>query len=269
MLLQRWGVSDLTATAVENDIVQAHRRKDSSHPLLKAVLGRAPSAEEAREAAEVLTALWNLTLPPADEEIVPRGPKETMLLRDLQRVAAAKIAEVEVQDDPRAATELARKAVREWFETPQKELGGKTPKDVILAERKSLGNPREELGISVLPTSLDIGRRESEGARLAEKASEHLRRNEAAEALACLEEAYARLKDNALACRVLGNMATAYAMLGRREDALKALRAALRSDPDYETARRNLGLLESMSPEEFERRHKSGYFEKMGPARPD
>ena len=37
----------------------------------------------------------------------------------------------------------------------------------------------------------------------------------------------------------------------------------MKANPDYKVARDNLGLLESMSPEEFDRKHESGFFTKM------
>lgn len=52
-------------------------------------------------------------------------------------------------------------------------------------------------------------------------------------------------------------------MLGDREQALETLRLALKANPDYQVARGNLGLLESMSPKEFERKHRQGFFGKM------
>lgn len=52
-------------------------------------------------------------------------------------------------------------------------------------------------------------------------------------------------------------------MAGNREEALAMLKAALKANPDYEVARDNLGLLESLSPEAFDRKHRSGFFKKM------
>ena len=64
-------------------------------------------------------------------------------------------------------------------------------------------------------------------------------------------------------------MALAAVRLGRREEAIGILRASLKLDPDYETARNNLRLLESMSEEEFQFRHEDGFFDKIAEVRPD
>ena len=260
MLLQRWGVSDIKASAVEKDIAAAHARRDLSHPLLKEILQRAPSAGEAAEAVEVLTAWWNLTIP-KEEQQFPRGPKEMMLLKDLERVVGQEITE-KVLEDLEQATKRVRAKTQAWLHAPQVELGGKTPLQVIGEERKALGNPREELDISFIPNRLDLGEQVGEGARLANRGTDYLIKKDAARALESFEKAYASMKDDPAVFRVLGKMATAYVMLGKREPALEMLRAALKANPDYEVARNNLQLLESMTSEEFTRKHRSGFFEK-------
>lgn len=45
-----------------------------------------------------------------------------------------------------------------WLATPKEELGGRTPVDLILEERKALGNPQEEVGFSVQFNQLEPGK---------------------------------------------------------------------------------------------------------------
>ncbi len=265
MLLQRWGVSDITATSVGADIEAAHKRKALELPSLKDILGRAPSLAEAQEMTALLTAWWNLTLLEPEKHF-PRGPKETTLLADLRRVVTEKLRGLP-EEDADAAAELSREATKEWLDAPQKELEGKTPMEVIRAERKSLGNPREEFGVSLLPTSIRLGKQAAEGQRLANEGRDHLMSRKPREALECLEKAYRLIKDYPESFRILGNMATANVMLGRRDQAMEMLRAALKANPDYDLARNNLRLLEGMSPAEFDLRHREGFFEKMNVVR--
>lgn len=262
MVLQRWCVADITAATVEKEIRAAHERRDMLHPLLKPILERAPSEAEAKEAMELLTAWWNLTLPEPEEKVFPRGPKEMMLLRDLQRAIGDQVTDLALEDSQKAA-ELTRELTRKWMDAPQKELGGKTPAQVIRQERESLANPREELGISIVPTRMELPAQEQESVRLANEGTDFLIKKDAARALELLEKAYAGMKGRRDACRVLGKMATACMMLGRRERALELLRAALQADPDYDVARNNLQLLESMSAAEFKRKHKAGFFQNV------
>lgn len=255
MLLQRWG-SGLSASELGRDIASAHERREAPGPLLKALAGRAPSKAEAEEALELLTAWWNLTLPAGTAE-PPRGPKEAALLRDLARFVAARLP-----DGPGGAAAAAEALSRRWSAAPQAELGGRTPMEVILEERKALGNPRTELGVSLLPERLELGPEEDAALELADQGTELLVAGDAAGAFESLAKAYPLMKGRDDAFRVLGKLATACVMLGRREDALGYLRAALRANPDYAGARANLALVESMTPEEFAAKHRSGFFRK-------
>ena len=224
------------------------------------MIARAPSRDEAAEAAAVFTAWWNLTLPDKPPE---RGPKETALLVDLQRVVGRKLSGQDLSD-PAEAEGFAQAVAREWFAAPQDELGGRTPEQVMTEERKALGIRREGLGVKLLPAGVPLGlSREKEGAMFAAEARRHLLNKDAAKGLECLKKAYAALKGHDDACRLLGNMATARVMLGQQGEALELLRAALKLNPDYRVARYNLRLLEGMTPRQFQAKHRAGFFENM------
>ena len=257
MLLQRWGGGDITAAQVEKDILAAHERQEFTHPLQQVVLGKAPSIDDAKEAVEVLTALWNLTLPKTN---VPRGPKEMMLIQEMQDVIGKEIAKTNFKDE-KEGLDWSRVRVREWLATPQKELDGRSPRDVIKDERLALGNPQEEIGYAFL-TGEPLSQVD-EGARLANKAQTCLASGDGQAALELLEKAYKLMKGHDEAFRILGNMATAHVLLGHREEAVEMLRAAIKANPDYEVARDNMHLLENMSPEEFRKKHEAGFFKKM------
>ena len=92
---------------------------------------------------------------------------------------------------------------------------------------------------------------------------ELLKKKKPAEALEQMQKGYPLIKNHPDNFRALGNMATAYVMLGRRAEAMEMLRAALRANPDYSVARNNLHLLENLTPEEYDRKHKAGFFQKM------
>jgi tetratricopeptide (TPR) repeat protein len=110
---------------------------------------------------------------------------------------------------------------------------------------------------------LEIGEDEAQGAQLANEGIKLLMDRKPTQALELLQKAYPLMKKHPDNFRVLGNIATAYAMLGNREDAMAMLRAALKANPDYDLARDNLHRLGILTPEEFRRLHKAGAFEKM------
>ncbi len=82
------------------------------------------------------------------EEMWRKGPQENILTDQL-------FAEMEYEIDPEdyPTAEEASQALRdfseEWLDTAQDELGGSTPREVILEERKELGDPRKEISLSM------------------------------------------------------------------------------------------------------------------------
>lgn len=259
MILQRWKVADLTASQLEKDVLEAHSKRAPNHPLFNSVVSRAPSQDDAQEMVELLVAFWNLTIP---KDMAKPGPKESMLFRDLSRLIIARLRDEGVLEEA-LAKEKAKAMMARWLDEPQNELEDRSPRQVILEERQAMGNPRTDLEFSITPSRLEIGQGEEEGAQLANKGIKLLIEKKPAEALEFLQKAYPLMKKHPDNFRVLGNLATAYVMLGRRDEAMEMLRAALRANPDYNLARNNLHRLENLTPSEFQRMHKAGFYEKM------
>jgi tetratricopeptide (TPR) repeat protein len=221
-------------------------------------MGKAPSAEAIKEVAPLLMAMWNLTLPAGPKP----GPKERSLLADLQRFVMDQLTPEELEADDSAKAK-AREITQQWLAAPQKELGGRNPREAILEERKALGNPQQEVGYEIQVTDVATGKAEDQAMGLVNQATDLLKAGQTQAALALLQKVYPMVKDHPQSFRVLGNLATAYVMTGNRREALAMLKASLKVNPDYKVARDNLGLLGSMSPEEFDRKYKSGFFTKM------
>ena len=265
MMLQRWKVSDLTVSKLEKDILEAHEKRAPNTPFFQAVLSRCPSSHDAEEITELLTAFWNLTIP---ESVDKPGPKESMLFGDLSRVVIARLRRDDVTDEAEARAK-AQEIMRQWLKEPQKELEGRAPEQVILEERKATGNPRTDFLFSIIPSEVKIGPEEDEGTRLADQGIRLLVEKKATEALALFEKAYPLMKTHPSNFRLLGNMATAHVLLGDREKAIELLRASLRANPDYNLARSNLHRLETLTPEQFLRKHKSGFYQNMNVVKED
>ncbi|MFA6093669.1 MAG: tetratricopeptide repeat protein [Elusimicrobiota bacterium] len=262
-ILQRWGVSDITAAQAEEAILKAHEQRALSNPLQKEIAKRAPSASDLEESMEVLTALWNLTLP---DKPPLTGPKERMLASDLQRAVASQLT-ARSFTQPEKLTAMSRQLTAAWLDTPQKELDGKTPRQAILEERKAMGNAREDISYLVLPMELERSSNEKEGARALERGRACMLKGDAETALKHLQKAYSLMKGHEDAFRILENLGTVHAMLGDRKKAIEMLRTALRVNPDYELGRKNLHILETMTPEEFMAAHRDGFFSRIKPHR--
>jgi len=264
-ILQKSGV-DVPVSRMEESIREAHAKKAKRAPFVENILRGLSAKPDFKEAADLVSTLWNRTLaecdPALDPRVLNKGPLERMLLGDMNRMIQERfLSEGSARSKPGPAAVQA--AVAQWLDLPQRELDGKTPREAILAERKALGNPQERIGYEVSIDSIEPSADEIGAGRMLAEGEKALRSGLAEEALRCYEGAYQRLKGHPETFRILGNLATAHAMLGNRKQSLEMLRAALKLNPDYRTARDNLHLMESMSPEEFEKKRLNGFFGKM------
>ncbi|MBI4669132.1 MAG: hypothetical protein HY747_08100 [Elusimicrobia bacterium] len=257
----------ITVSEIEKECRKAHQNRESEAPIFEKIIAQAPSHAQMREAMDVLRVFWNLTLPQftpsLDKRTLNKGPKEMMLVRDMEMVVAAKLNEKDWTDE-KQGLEASKAITLSWLDAPQKELAGKTPKEVILEEREALGNPQKEVGYLIAPSRIPIAAQAAEGERLANLGRKQLAGREPNKALETYLKAYKLLKaERQVSFRILGNIATCHAMLGDREKAAEYLRAALMVNPDYRVARDNLHILESMTPDEFQRLHREGFFNKQ------
>ena len=264
-ILQKSGV-DVPVSRIEESIREAHAKKAKRPPFAEDMLRGLSAKPDFKEAADLVSTLWNRTLaecdPALDPRVLNKGPLERMLLGDMNRMIQERfLCEGSARSNPGPAAVQA--AVAQWLDLPQKELDGKTPRQAILEERKTLGNPQERIGYDVSIDSVGPSANEIEADHMLAAGEKALRNGRAEEALRCYEGAYQRLKGHPEIFRILGNLATAHAMLGHRKQSLEMLRAALKLNPDYRTARDNLHLMESMSPQEFEKRRLAGFFGNM------
>jgi tetratricopeptide (TPR) repeat protein len=258
-LLQRWG-SPRSASELEDSLKKALDSGGGPDELIHAAVEDAPSLEDANEASRLLSALWNLNLPSSAGKDRPGPGRMERTLLSAFSDELLREADLEKPQDVSALRRLSRQRCAAWLDVPQKELAGRTPREIILEERGASGNPETRIGWSLNLSESDIDKTLGEASRRVNDAIDMIRSGDAAAALPLLEQAYPAFKKSGHACRILGNIATCHAMLGRRERALEALRAALQADPDYKVARDNLHLLETMSPEEFDLRHTEGFF---------
>ena len=117
------------------------------------------TTEEFVEFQKLFSSFWNLSprdefggkSPKQKEEEV--GPKERELTKDLMHYISSEIdpEKFSSQDDLEREIEKYR---NKWLSHPQIELNGKSPWQVILEERKKLGNPRKDFSIKVRITPI-------------------------------------------------------------------------------------------------------------------
>jgi len=137
-------------------------------PLMRELSGKFnfSSNKELIEFQQLFMDFWNLSSRDefsgkSPEEIHEQniGPKEKELTQDLMFYVQS-----EVDPGNFSNQDELNKAVKEcqerWLHQPQEELEYKNPWEVILEERKRLGNPRKDYSISITITPVSIGMKE-------------------------------------------------------------------------------------------------------------
>ena len=137
-------------------------------PLMRELSGKFnfSSNDELIEFQQLFMDFWNLSSRDefsgkSPEEINKQniGPKEKELTQDLMFYVQS-----EVNPGDFSNQDELNKAVKEcqerWLHQPQEELEYKNPWEVILEERKRLGNPRKDYSISITITPVSCGMKE-------------------------------------------------------------------------------------------------------------
>jgi tetratricopeptide (TPR) repeat protein len=123
-----------------------------------------------------------------------------------------------------------------WLEKAQQELNGKTPKQVILEERRKMGNRREDLPLALhIRQARDFNYNKAKN--LFFRAMDFYEQGSYQEAIEFLEQV---IQIDPLNYKVWGNMAACYGQLGNGIKAKRCLLKALSINTDYEIAKINL-----------------------------
>lgn len=192
------------------------------------------------ELAETFTELWNGFIVEKDSSAV-KGPLEQMLLHASMGYVQSRIR-LEDYPDIKDAEVEAQKLSDRWFTQPKEEFGGRTPVDLILEERKTLGNPQEEVGFSVRFNQLEPGKEIADKAeKIFNEGARMLSERKPRKALAAYQE-YCRLNpDNHV---VWHNMAVAHFNMRHVKKARACLERAVSIKPDYKLALEKLKMLD-------------------------
>ncbi|MEA1964240.1 MAG: hypothetical protein U9O41_03825 [Candidatus Aerophobetes bacterium] len=119
------------------------------------------TTEEFIEFQELFNLFWNLSprdefggkSPQQKEEEEVKGPKERELTQDLMHYVTSEVDPDRFSSQEDLEKEIERCKNR-WLSEPQPELNYRTPRQVILKERKKLGNPQKDFSIKVSVTPI-------------------------------------------------------------------------------------------------------------------
>lgn len=136
------------------------------------------------------------------------------------------------------AEAAAKKFKKKWLKTPQKELDGNTPIDVILNEREMLGNPNKKFGIHLEITGVqdyDMNLADKlywDGIEAFNEGSIEIAKNYFEQVTKMYPENY----------KAWGNLGSALSYLGAKQDSIKCYKTALSINPNYGFARKNIKI---------------------------
>jgi len=122
------------------------------------------SGDEEKAFSKLIDSLWNYTprtefggVSPDEmqlKRVGQMGPQEHSLIHEMERFVASRFRST-LYPNLQTANEAMRRLQDEWLKTPQEELDGKTPREVIMSERRLLGNDSEEISYAELTRPSD------------------------------------------------------------------------------------------------------------------
>ena len=118
------------------------------------------TTEELMQFQELFNTFWNLSSrdefggkSPQQKAEEMSGPRERELIPDLIRYVTSTVNPEKFSSKKDLEKEI-EKCKKRWLSEPQPELNYMNPWEVILSERKKLGNPRKDFSISISVTSM-------------------------------------------------------------------------------------------------------------------
>lgn len=225
----------------------------------KILLESVPDPDEFNDITGLLEAYWNLAsgkkagLKTPVEMVGPAGPGP------VEKKYLNMLGDVNLKRYQKTGMELSKEENDSWLRTPANGRNGLSPFELISGERKNNNHPfPEQINYSIKIQGIENKSAEPalEKTQVAMGFMMHKNFKKAAQ---MYEEALAVLKhDKSVSFRVLGNLGICYALMGEKEKAIEALHEAMRHNPDYDRARRNLSKLESMSGKQYQKFIKDG-----------
>lgn len=259
----------LSPEEIQKLLDEMHRKalqKESNDGLAEKLFAKLrPNARfNARELSDAFIGTWN-SFVAEQPDYVEKGPMETMLVR-----AALDYVGNRVKLNRRGSRQKIEARMnelqKEWLATPLEELEDKIPEEVILGERAQLGNPQKEVSFSMYVNELEPGEEESEKINdlLAKARILVTEKRRPADAIPLLEGV---LKQSPKFYPAWQNLGLAYVLLRDRIHARRCFEQALKINPKYELARRDLERLNNTTDEDLARAAFGGQVVTINPGR--
>jgi tetratricopeptide (TPR) repeat protein len=213
------------------------------------------SRKDEEEFMDLLVTLWNKMphkviggVSPEDKmKMLKRGYMEQAMIRQLMDHL-----QVHVRPEKYTSEESRRQALRrkqmKWLDTKMPELNGKSPREIILEERKKLGNDDTSIGYQIHIHPVYDSEEDEEADKQFNAGLRLTSQGKYREAVEAYRRNLELFPDNYVAW---GNLGSVYCLLVDKKEAELCLRKALSINPDYQTAKNNLSLLKRTSVKEM------------------
>lgn len=202
----------------------------------------------AKKDIELFTALlinlWNLyQAKPAVDGIIGPGPIEVTVIEDMLHTIQRKQEKVEIKNEA-DARRFGDTAKEQYLHTSQTELGGKTPWETILEERRSRGDSDQSFHYEMTVHAFESPQHDRE--KLFNTTFQAFAKKNFKAALRGFEEIIA-LGEHQIPeiWRIYGNAAVCAYNLGDLKQAEMYLKKSLALNPDYELAKKHLADLKA------------------------
>lgn len=179
-------------------------------------------------------------------ETYPIGPMEQAFINEFSMVVEETVA-----PDTFPSVDTARSAFynfrEEWLDTPNSIYDDKTPRQIILEERKQLHNPSEDIDLKInIQPEQDYDMNLAE--KLNKKGLSSLKKGtliEAVDYFDQLSNMYPWFH------HAWGNLGTCYAYLGKKDSAKYCFNRALLIEPEYDFAKQRLAYIEDKTEQQL------------------
>ena len=247
LLCGDYGISEQHAGQLIDQIKEyaSDKSKDPAKLLLEASKSvNTYENSDLNKFAEAFYDFWNSLMKAVSKQTA--GPVESTIIQQLMQDVLKDAEPKGPEEEKKANKEFA-----ELLERPNSKLDGRTPKEIILEERRKLGNPNTKIGYKISSSAFYFPEDKAEALRkVTLEGFRCIKSRDYDGAIKVYKTALTLYPNDPV---MLNNLSMPYILKLDRKNAKDCLQKALKINPDYLMAKRNLSILENQTDAEISR----------------